>query len=319
MAQTQTSPQIDTSSSERVEELIIRSASTSHQRLPVLEVLFDRFALALGPVMKSYCSGTGAEASLESFEYMSCGAALESLPTDELPLVVSVLPWGAPIGVVIDPKLLFTTLEINLGGRMVSQSNWTPRAYSAIEKRLGIRLCETVLYELTAAFSQVSEIDFEIERAETSPHTMVLAQPAAACIKLVMKIVFEDDRGGVLTFVLPHSSFEEIRHILAQPFRGGQLGGDSSWRELITETLSGTDVTVDAVLHEPEIQLHDILGWKPGQVVDLGIQSDQEVTVSCAELKMFNAAVGHRRNGAVALRVTRDFSEKEEPTDVAFD
>ncbi|MAY89058.1 MAG: hypothetical protein CML02_20330 [Pseudooceanicola sp.] len=307
-----------TAPAERIEEMMIRSAHSNHQRLPVLEVIFDRFALALGPVMKSYCHGVTSEAELVSFSYMSVGEAQDSISPHGLALGINVGPWNGLIGMVIDPKLLFTTMEIMLGGRESSRGLWTPRAFSAIEKRLGQRLCEAVLGELVDTFSQVADLYFEVERTEGSPQALVLAAPNAPCAKIEMKISFED-RGGLLTFLLPHTALEDIRGILAEPFQGGQLGGDSSWRELLTLTLQDTDVTVDAVLHEPHVKLSDVLAWKPGQVIDLGIEQDQEVKVSCSTLDMFSAAVGRRRNGKVALRVTRDFSEKEDLTDVAFD
>lgn len=304
--------------SDRIEEQIIRSARSNHQRLPLMEVMFDRFALDLGPVMKSYCSGATAEATLGAFEYMSCGEAQDSLPPSGLAMVSKVLPWESSIGVVLDPNLLFATLEIMLGGRGATQSTWNPRAYSAIEKRLGQRLCQTVLNSLVDAFAQLCEVSFEIERIEGSPQALVLAPPTSPCARITMNISLED-RSGDITFLIPHSAFEEVRPVLAQPFRGGQLGGDSSWRELLTNTLQGTSVTIDALLTEPKLSLTEVLAWQPGQVIDLGIETDHEVTVTCTDLKMFTAAVGRRRNGAVALRITRDYSEKEDPQDVAFD
>lgn len=310
-----------TPTSERIEELIIRSARQLHQPLPVLEVIFDRFVLALGPVMKSYCSGTPADAELKELSYHSCGETLDNAPSDWLAFMGSIGSEDNPFGVILDPNLLFTTMEIMLGGRSKSTEEagpWVPRAFSTIEKRLGRRLCEAVLNELAVAFEQVAETRFSVDRAENSPRTLVLAPPSAPVAKIVTRITF-DGRGGDMILILPHASFQETQQLLAQPFRGGQLGGDSSWRELLTERLNGTDVEVDAVLHEPQLHLNQILAWQEGDMIDLGITPDHEVTVSCGELDMFRAAVGRRRNGAVALRITREFSEKEDLTDVAFD
>ena len=310
--------QAQTDSAERIEEEIIRSARSNHQKLPVLEVIFDRFALGLGPVLKAYCAGASAEAELEAFEYMSCGEALDSLSPQSLALVTEVQPWDGSIGLILDPELLFATLEIMLGGRSAAQTYWTPRAYSTIEKRFGQRLCEVALEALTEAFVRLFEVQFQVDRIEGSPQALVLAAPSTPCVKVTMKITLEE-RGGTLIFLLPQTSFESVRPQLAAPFRGGQLGGDSSWRELLNDSLHDTAVSVDAVLHEPSLQLSDILNWSPGRTIDLGIHVDQEVTVACGELKMFTAAIGRRRNGAVALRINRDFSEEEEPKDVAFD
>lgn len=303
---------------ERIEEAIIRSARSNHQKLPVLEVIFDRFALALGPVMKSHCAGASADAELEAFRYMTTGEALENLSPHGLAAVTDVQPWNGTVALVLDPDLLFATLEIMLGGRSASRSEWAPRSYSAFEKKFGRRLSEVVLSELTDAFAQLSAVEFNIERIEGSPQALVLAPPTSPCVVIVMRITLEE-RSGRLTFLLPNSAFEPVRPMLAQPFRGGQLGGDSSWRSQLTDTLQDTGVTLEAVLSEPNLSLTDVLAWQPGQQLDLGIDPEQEVTVTCSGMKMFSAAMGRRRNGSVALRVTRDFSEKEEPADVASD
>ncbi|MFO7804425.1 MAG: FliM/FliN family flagellar motor switch protein, partial [Paracoccaceae bacterium] len=45
---------------------------------------------------------------------------------------------------------------------------------------------------------------------------------------------------------------------------------------------------------------------KPGQVLNLGIDTEHEVTVACSGKDMFRAAIGRRRNGSVALRVSAE-------------
>ena len=303
---------------ERIEDQMIRSAKANYQRLPVLEVIFDRFTLALGPMMKSHCAGNSAEATLESFTYTSCGEALDSLSLESLAMVAEAQPWEGDIGVVLDHELLFTTLEILLGGRAAGRTEWSPRAFSAIERRFGQKLCQAALDTLSEAFARLAEVHFTIDRIESSPQAMVLVTPSSPCAKIVMRIEFEG-RGGNMTFLMPHSVFEPVRSILSAPFHGGQLGGDSSWRDLLSGKLQETSVTVDAVLHEPRVPLSDLLAWKPGVTVPLGVSVDHDVTVALGNLKLFSAAVGRRKNGSIALRVVRDYSDEEEPTDVTFD
>ncbi|MWD29023.1 hypothetical protein E0K89_016205 [Aquicoccus sp. SCR17] len=314
MSETATAPRED----ERIEEAIIRSARSNHQKLPVLEVILDRFALALGPAMKSHCAGAAAEAELESFSYLTAGEALDSLPPHGLAAIAEAREWKGDVALVVDPDLLFATLEIMLGGRSATRAAWVPRSYSAIERRFGARLCEMVLAELSGAFASLCAVAFDIDRIEGSPQALVLAPPASPCIKVVMRVTLEE-RSGTLTFLFPHAALDSVRPILSQPFRGGALGGDSSWRAQISDRLQETGVTLEAVLCEPRLSLTDVLGWQPGQILDLGIEPDEDVVVSCSGLAMFSAAIGRRRNGSVALRVTRDFSETPDQTEEVQD
>lgn len=316
MAETDTAPPPEAEDS--IEEQMIRRARSSHQRLPLLEVVVDRFTLALGPMMKTHCAGAAAEATLDSLTYSSTGEAMEALPPHALAMVAQVDPDGGDIGVLVDRELLFAALEIMLGGRTAARTEASPRAFSAIERKFGQRLCQAALNSLSEAFNRVWDVGFAIDRIESSPQAMVLAAPSVPCVTVTMHVDF-DGRGGRLIFLFPQPVFEEIRPMLAEPFRGGQIGGDSSWRDLLSDTLQDTSITVDAILCEPSIPMAKVLAWKPGQTIELGVTVDQDVTVSCAELRLFTAAIGRRRNGSLALKVMRDFSQEDEPTDVDFD
>jgi flagellar motor switch protein FliM len=303
-AQTEAEPTAGT-----VEEEIIQRATLSYERLPMLEVVFDRFALALGTALKNHV-GTPAEVRLKSFDYMTTGEALKALPAPQLVAVTSVEPWEGNIALVIDPALLFTTLELMLGGRTAPRSGWEPRSFTSIERRIGKQLADVILRRLSDSFDHVTAATFTVDHLESSPQAMVLAPPASSCVRVTMTVVLED-RGGTITFILPGQAMEKVRATLAQAFLGGKLGGDSSWRAQLTESLQDTNIALTAVLHQLRLPLTDVLHWKRGQVLDLGIDASHEVTVTCGDRDMFRAAMGRRKNGSVALRVTEELSEKD--------
>lgn len=292
-----------------VEEQIIRMATLSYERLPMMEVLFERFALSLGSALKSF-SAVPSEVTLDAFEYMSCGEALDGLPAPWLVAASSAEPWEGKLALIIDPDLLFTMLEAMLGGRPSQETHWEPRSFTSIEKRLATRLCEVVLKELSETFSEVAEVQFAVDHLENSPHSTVLAPPGSACVKITLEVKIEG-RGGKLIFVIPNMVFEPARAMLAQTFLGGQIGGDSSWQALLTDSIRDTNVDLVALLHEMKLPLTEVLGWRRGHVLDLGIDTENEVTVAVSGKKMFRAAMGRRRNGSVALRVTEELSEKD--------
>ncbi|MGC9370120.1 MAG: FliM/FliN family flagellar motor switch protein [Paracoccaceae bacterium] len=293
-----------------VEEQIIRMATLSYERLPMMEVLFDRFALSLGSAIKSFSAVT-TEVTLDAFDYMSCGEALDGLPAPWLVAVSSAQPWEGKLALIVDPDLLFTTLEAMLGGRPSQETRWEPRSFTSIEKRLATRLCEVVLKELSETFAEVAEVSFAVDHLENSPHSTVLAPPASACVKITLDVSIEG-RGGKLVFVIPNMVFEPARALLTETFFGGQIGRDSSWQALLADSIRDTNVDLVALLHEMKLPLTEVLRWRRGDVLDLGIDAENAVTVSVSGQTMFRAAMGRRRNGSVALRVTEELSDNEE-------
>lgn len=307
----------DQQTSASVEEEIIQRAKRSYERLPILEVILERFVLASGPAIKHYV-GAICEASIDKIEYIQLGDALDSVPSPALISVVEEANWDGPFALAIDPTLLISTLELTFGGRMADRTTWAPRSFTAIEKKIGSEITRLILDELADAFSKLAIVDFSVSHIETNAQAMVLAPPTTGCVKLRMHVTM-DDRDGYLCLLLPFNAFSTIRSTLAQPFHGGSLGGDKSWRKNMTEAIAETEVLVTARMHEATVSLSDVLKWKKGDVLDLGITSDQDVALMCSGHEMYLAQTGKRRNGRLALRITEQLKDEEEMTDVLPD
>ena len=84
-----------------VEEEIIQRAKRSYERLPILEVILERFALAAGPAIKPYV-GAICEANIESVTALreQLFATLLALPGTAARLHASTREQSTPRGVV---------------------------------------------------------------------------------------------------------------------------------------------------------------------------------------------------------------------------
>lgn len=313
----------------QVQEEIIRIALRSYERLPLFEVVMDRAVQALGPTLRAALN-VQADVALQAVDYLACGDALAAAPDPGLIALVNAAPWDGALAVTIDPDLLFSALEIMLGAPDAAEAKadtaegpgavaWQPRAFTAIEKRLAGRLVGLALHEVATAFEPLEKVSFAAGAMESGPRDVVLAPVDAACARVTLRIDL-NGRGGLMCLIVPHRTLDRVRPLLAQSRTAAQLGSDPGSRALLSQSLNHTPVTLTAVLHERDVTLADVLGWKPGQVLNLGIDSTHEVTVACSGKDMFRAAIGRRKNGSVALRVTAAFEEtKEEDAHGALD
>jgi len=300
-----------------VEEEIIQRAKRSYERLPILEVILERFALAVGPALKSYV-GAICEASIDSIDYLPTGDALEKVPSPALISVVEEVEWDGPFALVLDPTLLISVLELTFGGRMAGRTDWAPRSFTAIEKKIGTEVTSLILAELAETFAQLTTDAFTVSHLETNAQAMVLAPPNTGCVKVRIHVTM-DDRDGYVYLVAPFNALSSIRGMLVQPFHGGSLGGDKSWRRNMTDVISDTEVMVSAHLHNTQVSLQEVLNWKKGDVLDLGIEQDQPVTLMCSGHEMYTAQTGKRKNGRIALKISEQLKDEEEMTDVLPD
>ncbi|ETX16697.1 hypothetical protein OCH239_00190 [Roseivivax halodurans JCM 10272] len=285
-----------------LEEEIIRATSRKIERLPVLEAIFERQAQGLSVALKNFC-GMPAEARVENVTYVSCGEALEGTDQTWLSVVCDADPWDGRLAIALDPQLLFSLLEILLGGRAANASDWTPRSFTSIEKRLARQLCELTLQELGTAFAPVSKVDFSVGWIESSPQAIMIAPQKAQCTRITLEVDI-DGRGGRIVFVIPFRTLDPVKARLSEMFLGEQFGEDETWSNRMKETLTDTEVTVTALLRTMRVPLAKALDWQVGQVIDLGIAPDSEVTVSVRGRDLMRGAMGRRRTGAAAIRIT---------------
>lgn len=304
-----------------VQEEIIRAALHSYQRLPLLELVMERAVQALAPALRASLH-VQADVVLQSIEYMSCGEALALAPDPGLVSLASVNPWDGLLAVTMDPELLFVALEIMLGAPETTgahaakapdraQAGWQPRAFTSIEKRIGGTLVGLALHEIATAFAPLEAMTFDPGATESGPRDVLLAPASAGCVRVSARVTLEG-RSGNLCVIVPLRTLDPVRARLAQPRTAGVLGEDPGWKALLAQSLNDTPVTLTAVLHERGLPLADVLGWRTGQVLDLCIDVAEEVTVTCSGKDMFRAAIGRRKNGSVALRLTTGLDENQE-------
>lgn len=305
-----------------VQEEIILAAQRCFERLPVFEMVLERAVQSLGPTIRAGLNVT-ADVTLQAVNYIACADALAEAPDPGLVALANASPWGGALAVTLDPGLLFAAIEIMLGApdsadaqaRQTSErAAWQPRAFTAIEKRLGGTLVALVLREVAAAFAPLGTVAFSAGTIESGPRDVLLAPLSAGCLRATIQINLEG-RGGTLCLIVPHRTLDPVRPLLTRPRAAGQLGEDPGSRAALSQSLNDTPVTLTAVLHEQDMPLADVLDWQLGQVLDLGIDAAHEVSVSCSGRDMFRAAIGCRKTGSVALRITSeiDRTRKEIP------
>jgi len=291
-----------------VEEQIIAKSKTTYGRLPMMEELFEQFQATLILALNDYMS-TKTNVTLKSFEYVSFGGALEAFSYPSLFGITKADPWGGTVTVVAEPELIFPVIQTMLGGRPSSSSIKT-RNFTSLEKRIAAKFYDVVMRELARKLSEVTPVTFLVDTLKEDPEEMDFVPFDGACAKVVMEITLEE-QSGLITFIIPYIAFETVSAAFSQPFRGGDIGGKDIWRKAMSNTLQSTDVLLTAVLKEIAVPLHEVLSWRQDQVLDIGVDTEQEVLVTCNQQQMFHAAMGCRKNGSVALKISKTLTEMD--------
>jgi flagellar motor switch protein FliM len=280
---------------------IINSALVSYERLPMLEIVFDRLVRLMTTSLRNFTSDN-VEVSLDSITSIRFGDYLNSIP---LPAILAVFRaeeldnYGL---FTVDSNLIYSIVDVLLGGRRGSSAmRIEGRPYTTIERTLVQRMVEVILQDMCAAFEPLAPVNFGLDRLETNPRFAAIARPANAAILVKLRIDMED-RGGRTELLLPYATLEPIRKLLLQQFMGEKFGRDSIWESHLATELWSTKVDIDAILDEQVMPLHQIMNLEVGQTVMLGATPDSKIELRCRGVPLLTGRMG-RVGSSVAVRV----------------
>lgn len=293
-------PDADNDDSSGIKALI-NSALVNYERLPMLEVAFDRLVRLMSTSLRNFTSDN-VEVSLDSITSVRFGDYLNSIPLPALLSVFKAEEWDNYGLMVVDSAMIYSIVDVLLGGRRgTAAMRIEGRPYTTIERNLIERMVHVVLSDLSAAFDPLSPVSFRFERLETNPRFATIARPANAAVLIKLRIDMED-RGGRLEVIIPYATLEPVRELLLQMFMGEKFGRDSIWENHLASELWYTDVDINALLDTVTLPLNDILNLKVGSQIMLNTGPDDKVILRCGDVQMFNGRMGHKgRNMAVSI------------------
>ncbi len=281
---------------------IIDSAMVSYERLPMLEIVFDRLVRLMTTSLRNFTSDN-VEVSLERITSVRFGDYLNSIPLPAILAVFKAEEWDNFGLVTVNSSLIYSMIDVLLGGRRGQTAiRVEGRPYTTIESNLVKRMIEVVLADAELAFKPLSPVKFNIDRMETNPRFAAISRPANAAILTRLRIDMED-RGGDIEFLLPYATIEPIRGVLLQMFMGEKFGRDPIWEGHLATEIAQAEIAVDAVLYEAQLPLRRIMALEVGDTLMLDIKPDALVTVRCGDVTLSEGRMG-RVGDRVAVRVT---------------
>ncbi len=274
---------------------IINSALVSYERLPMLEIVFDRLVRLMTTSLRNFTSDN-VEVSLDNITSIRFGDYLNSIPLPAILAVFRAREWDNFGLFTVDSNLIYSIVDVLLGGRRgTAAMRIEGRPYTTIELNLVQRMVEVVLQDACAAFEPLSPVQFELDRLETNPRFAAIARPANAAILVKLRIDMED-RGGRIELMLPYATLEPIRELLLQMFMGEKFGRDSIWESHLATELWSTEVQIDAVLDEQVMTLGDVMNFEVGQTLMLNGTSDSPVQLRSGGIPVTTGRMGRVGN-----------------------
>ncbi|HEV7292961.1 flagellar motor switch protein FliM [Devosia sp. RR2S18] len=284
-------------------QALINSALVSYERLPMLEIVFDRLVRLATTSLRNFTSDN-VEVTMDSISSVRFGDYLNSIPLPAILSVIRAEEWENYGLLTVDSSLIYSMIDVLLGGRRIGGNiRVEGRPYTTIEMALARRMIELILEDTHRAFEPVTQVNFKLERMETNPRFAAISRPGNAAILIELRIEM-DDRGGKIEILLPYATIEPIREQLLQMFMGEKFGRDPIWEGHLATEIYSADVEIEAVLHEQDLPLARMLTIQPGDTIMFDREPSDPVRLRCGDVELTEAIMGHIGNN-VSVRVTR--------------
>lgn len=286
---------------------LINSALVSYERLPMLDIVFDRMVRMMSTSLRNFTSDN-IEVSLDNITSVRFGDYLNSIPLPAMLGVFRAEEWDNYGLMTVDSSLIYSIVDVLLGGRRgTAAMRIEGRPYTTIEQTLVERMISVVLKDMCGAFEPLSPVNFTFDRLETNPRFATIARPPNAAVLIKLRVDMED-RGGRLEVLFPYATLEPVRELLLQRFMGEKFGRDTIWETHLATELWRADVDLSAIMDEVNMSLGDVMNFEVGQTILFNKTPKDEVVLKCGEVPMVSGSIG--RSGQHVAVMVRNTAER---------
>ncbi len=280
---------------------ILNSSMVSYERLPMLEIVFDRLIRLMATSLRNYTQDN-VEVSLDSIESMRFGEYIDSLTLPTLLNVFKAEEWDNYGLMSLDSSLIYSMVDVLLGGRRgTAAMRIEGRPYTTIELNIVKEMIQLILSDLSTAFDPITSVNFVFDRLETNPRFATISRLSNAVIVAHLRVDMED-RGGKIDLMIPYATLEPVRELLLQMFMGERFGRDTIWENHLMSQLWDTDVEIQAVLKETSIKIGELSSWKKGSFLPLDITPQEKVNIVCGDVPLLEGSMG-RKSDHIVIKV----------------
>ncbi len=289
-------------------ERLLLSGIVAYERLPMLEIVFDRLVRTMSTSLRNFTSDN-VEVVFRGLASMRFGDYLETIPNPSILGVFKAEQWDNYGLVMVDAPLIYSMVDVLLGGRPTSVSaSVVDRSFTTIERQLVERMIDVLLRDLSDAFAPLTEVRFRFDRLEVIGRFATISRGSNAAAVANLRVNM-DGRGGVMQILLPYATLEPVRELLLQQYMGETLGRDSIWETHLAEELRQTDIVLDAVLDEQVMDFATILALRVGDTLPLNVSPGTPVQLRCGPIPIFEGRTG-RRGTRLAVLIDRVLSQE---------
>lgn len=289
---------------------VLEQSLQSYDKLPMLEIIFDKFIRQLSTALRNLTSGP-VDVNIEEFKSLRFG---DYFQTHKNPITISIfkaVEWENFGLVTFNNNMIYTFVDLLLGGKkntVVHNVSTEPdRILTSIEQGITKQISEIILVELSNSFDQITPTTLTFEKLENNANFITIARPGDAVIVLKLRIEIEEQH-NYLDLVIPYKTIEPIKEQMQQVFLGDKFGIDQEWERMLAESIKNIELPIEAVITNKTSTVKEIANLKIGDTLTLNHPKDKDILVRSGPISLFTGKIGKVDN-KVAINLKNFFEE----------
>lgn len=284
-------------------EAVLERALHSYEKLPMLQVVFERLKMLLNTALRNFSSGS-VIVEISSFKSVRFSKAIKNFSEKDSIVVARAVEWNNFILLCLDNELVSTFIDILLGGGANKTQIASKTQHTSIEQAIMKQLSEVILDELSSAFKVIGFISFVVERLETNPNFVNIARAGDAVMILDMEVTL-DQKLCNISFIIPYATLDPIKKLLQQVFIGERSDHGSQWTEDLMNSVNSVPFLLEAIIEDKkDIPLEKLAKMKVGDTIITSCSADSDVTLKCGNKALFKGKIGKSQDN-VAMSITK--------------
>jgi flagellar motor switch protein FliM len=277
-------------------------------RMPTLEMTNEKFARMFRATLSSMLRKVVSVSAL-SVDMIKFGEFLKTLPVPTSLHLFRMDPLRGGALIVLEPRIIFTLIDILFGGLGKDNYKIEGREFTAIETSVIRKIVLSALADLEKAWKPLIDLTIAYQRSEVNPQFVHIVPPTDVIVLINFEIEVEYTT-GILALCIPYASLEPIREKLSAGFQSEQLEVDRAWMERFKKSLIQSRVDLTVELGRTKISTTDVLHLKKGDVILLDQYATDPLYVFVEGLSKYRALPGLYK-GSQAIRISEILKDKE--------
>ena len=215
--------------------------------------------------------GKSVDVSYDGMEIVPYGTLIQSLPLPASIHIVRLDPLRSMELLVLEARLAFAMIELFFGGSGHKTTKVEGRDFTPIENAFLGKFVERMLRGMEESWQSVVPLKGRYIRSELNPYLLNVAGATDAMILATYTVNMSPISGAIL-FSLPMSAIEEFRDQLKAGLQVNDNPESLGLFKRAQNSLLNVEVDVQAVVDVVDMSLGEIMGLRPGDVIQLNVQ-----------------------------------------------